>query len=86
MQSSVASLARDAANIAKDKQRSFLPNIIQNETYGAVLNNNSTPGSTAGTAPAPPLPPRNIAKGNKAIVVYCMSPITAHSVHNTSFV
>ncbi|XP_044148462.1 arf-GAP with SH3 domain, ANK repeat and PH domain-containing protein 2 isoform X4 [Bufo gargarizans] len=61
VQSSVASLARDAANIAKDKQRNFLPNIIQNETYGAVLNN-ITPGSTAGTAPAPPLPPRNVAK------------------------
>lgn len=75
MQSSVASLARDAANIAKDKQRSFLPNIIQNETYGAVLNNNSTPGSTAGTAPAPPLPPRNIAK--------VQSTIFGSSIHNT---
>ncbi|XP_066453576.1 arf-GAP with SH3 domain, ANK repeat and PH domain-containing protein 2 isoform X2 [Eleutherodactylus coqui] len=62
MQSSVASLARDAANIAKDKQRSFLPNIIQNETYGAVLNNSSSSGSMAGIAPGPPLPPRNVAK------------------------
>ncbi|XP_040283433.1 arf-GAP with SH3 domain, ANK repeat and PH domain-containing protein 2 isoform X2 [Bufo bufo] len=74
MQSSVASLARDAANIAKDKQRSFLPNIIQNETYGAVLNN-ITPGSTAGTAPAPPLPPRNVAK--------VQSTIFGGSIHNT---
>ncbi|XP_044148460.1 arf-GAP with SH3 domain, ANK repeat and PH domain-containing protein 2 isoform X2 [Bufo gargarizans] len=74
VQSSVASLARDAANIAKDKQRNFLPNIIQNETYGAVLNN-ITPGSTAGTAPAPPLPPRNVAK--------VQSTIFGGSIHNT---
>ncbi|XP_063771516.1 arf-GAP with SH3 domain, ANK repeat and PH domain-containing protein 2 isoform X2 [Pseudophryne corroboree] len=58
MQPGVAALARDAANIAKDKQRSFLPSIIQNETYGTVLNNSNTPG----TSPAPPLPPRNIGK------------------------
>ncbi|KAM5163461.1 arf-GAP with SH3 domain, ANK repeat and PH domain-containing protein 2 isoform 5-T5 [Mantella aurantiaca] len=57
----VAALARDAANIAKDKQRNFLPNIIQNDTYGAVLNN-VTPPSSAGPSPAPPLPPRNIGK------------------------
>ncbi|XP_068136428.1 arf-GAP with SH3 domain, ANK repeat and PH domain-containing protein 2 isoform X4 [Hyperolius riggenbachi] len=60
MQPSVAALARDAANIAKDKQRNFLPNIIQNETYGTVLNNNTTPPNSAG--PAPPLPPRNVGK------------------------
>ncbi|CAJ0950163.1 unnamed protein product [Ranitomeya imitator] len=75
MPSSVASLARDAANIAKDKQRNFLPNIIQNETYGAVLNNSSVPGGTAGTAPAPPLPPRNVAK--------VQSTIFGSSIHNT---
>lgn len=60
----VASLARDAANVAKDKQRNFLPSLIQNDTYGAVLNN-ITPPSSAGPAPAPPLPPRNIGKGRK---------------------
>nr|DBA25789.1 TPA: hypothetical protein GDO54_010136 [Pyxicephalus adspersus] len=60
-QPSVAALARDAANIAKDKQRNFLPSLIQNDTYGAVLNN-ITPPSSAVTAPAPPLPPRNIGK------------------------
>ncbi|KAG8580222.1 hypothetical protein GDO81_007198 [Engystomops pustulosus] len=82
VQSSVASLARDAANIAKDKQRSFLPNIIQNETYGAVLNNNSSPGSTAGTAPAPPLPPRNVTKDHPpAPVVKTASVLEALSQH-----
>ncbi|KAG8445617.1 hypothetical protein GDO86_010409 [Hymenochirus boettgeri] len=63
-QPSVACLARDAANIAKDKQRSFLPNIIQNETYGAVIGNSNTLGSAAApsTTSAPPLPPRNTIK------------------------
>ncbi|KAM9316051.1 arf-GAP with SH3 domain, ANK repeat and PH domain-containing protein 2 [Gastrophryne carolinensis] len=74
MQPSVASLARDAANIAKDKQRNFLPNIIQNETYGAVLNNNITPPNSAGPAPAPPLPPRNAGK--------VQSTIFGSSIHN----
>ncbi|KAM4771485.1 arf-GAP with SH3 domain, ANK repeat and PH domain-containing protein 2 isoform 1-T1 [Rhinophrynus dorsalis] len=69
MQPSVACLARDAANVAKDKQRSFLPNIIQNETYGAVLSNSTSPGNTAApsTANAPPLPPRNIGKVHSTI-------------------
>lgn len=60
----VASLARDAANIAKDKQRGFVPSILQNETYGALLSGNNPPTqavvpvSTSG----PPLPPRNFGK------------------------
>ncbi|XP_054975797.1 arf-GAP with SH3 domain, ANK repeat and PH domain-containing protein 2 isoform X4 [Sorex araneus] len=58
------SLARDAAGLAKDKQRSFVPNILQNETYGTILS--ASPPSTQPTAPstasAPPLPPRNVAK------------------------
>ncbi|XP_007476216.1 arf-GAP with SH3 domain, ANK repeat and PH domain-containing protein 2 isoform X1 [Monodelphis domestica] len=57
-QSNAASLARDAANIAKDKQRGFMPSILQNETYGAILS--SSPPPTQSTAP--PLPPRNIGK------------------------
>ncbi|XP_053565684.1 arf-GAP with SH3 domain, ANK repeat and PH domain-containing protein 2 isoform X2 [Bombina bombina] len=63
MQPSVACLARDAANIAKDKQRNFLPSLLQNETYGAVLSNSNTSGNTAvPVTSAPPLPPRNIVK------------------------
>ncbi|XP_018121416.1 arf-GAP with SH3 domain, ANK repeat and PH domain-containing protein 2 isoform X2 [Xenopus laevis] len=63
-QPSVACLAREAASIAKDKPRSFLPNIIQNETYGAVIENSNSPGNAAGpaTTNAPPLPPRNTIK------------------------
>ncbi|KAF5917286.1 hypothetical protein HPG69_008358 [Diceros bicornis minor] len=64
LQSNAASLARDAASLAKDKQRSFVPSILQNETYGAILGSSPPPAQPAapGTASAPPLPPRNIAK------------------------
>ncbi|KAE8605025.1 hypothetical protein XENTR_v10014942 [Xenopus tropicalis] len=63
-QPSVACLAREAASIAKDKPRTFLPNIIQNETYGAVIGNSNSPGNATGpsTTNAPPLPPRNTIK------------------------
>uniref|UniRef100_A0A6I8RR47 ArfGAP with SH3 domain, ankyrin repeat and PH domain 2 n=1 Tax=Xenopus tropicalis TaxID=8364 RepID=A0A6I8RR47_XENTR len=66
-QPSVACLAREAASIAKDKPRTFLPNIIQNETYGAVIGNSNSPGNATGpsTTNAPPLPPRNTIKGNE---------------------
>uniref|UniRef100_A0A8C4PGL6 ArfGAP with SH3 domain, ankyrin repeat and PH domain 2 n=1 Tax=Equus asinus asinus TaxID=83772 RepID=A0A8C4PGL6_EQUAS len=65
LQSNAASLARDAASLAKDKQRSFAPSILQNETYGAILSGSPPPTQPAApsTASAPPLPPRNIAKG-----------------------
>ncbi|XP_061207745.1 arf-GAP with SH3 domain, ANK repeat and PH domain-containing protein 2 isoform X3 [Neopsephotus bourkii] len=64
LQPNVASLARDAANIAKDKQRGFMPNILQNETYGAILSGSPPPIQPAVpvTSNAPPLPPRNIGK------------------------
>ncbi|XP_033916291.1 arf-GAP with SH3 domain, ANK repeat and PH domain-containing protein 2 isoform X2 [Melopsittacus undulatus] len=64
LQPNVASLARDAANIAKDKQRGFMPNILQNETYGAILSGSPPPIQPAVpvTSSAPPLPPRNIGK------------------------
>ncbi|XP_036118716.1 arf-GAP with SH3 domain, ANK repeat and PH domain-containing protein 2 isoform X2 [Molossus molossus] len=62
--SNAASLARDTAGLAKDKQRSFAPSILQNETYGAILSGSPTPPQPAapGTSNAPPLPPRNLAK------------------------
>ncbi|KAM7027366.1 arf-GAP with SH3 domain, ANK repeat and PH domain-containing protein 2 isoform 3-T3 [Passerculus sandwichensis] len=64
LQPNVASLARDAANIAKDKQRGFMPSILQNETYGAILSGSPPPMQPAVpvTSSAPPLPPRNIGK------------------------
>uniref|UniRef100_A0A8D0UCG2 ArfGAP with SH3 domain, ankyrin repeat and PH domain 2 n=1 Tax=Sus scrofa TaxID=9823 RepID=A0A8D0UCG2_PIG len=64
LQPNAVSLARDAASLAKDKQRSFVPSILQNETYGAILSSSPPPAQPAapGTASAPPLPPRNVAK------------------------
>ncbi|XP_055978977.1 arf-GAP with SH3 domain, ANK repeat and PH domain-containing protein 2 isoform X3 [Sorex fumeus] len=62
------SLARDAVGLAKDKQRSFVPNILQNETYGTILSGSppSTQPVAPSTASAPPLPPRNVAKDSLA--------------------
>nr|XP_020144256.1 arf-GAP with SH3 domain, ANK repeat and PH domain-containing protein 2 isoform X7 [Microcebus murinus] len=64
LQSNTVSLARDAANLAKDKQRSFVPSILQNETYGAILSGSPPPTQPAApsTTSAPPLPPRNVGK------------------------
>ncbi|XP_026933644.2 arf-GAP with SH3 domain, ANK repeat and PH domain-containing protein 2 isoform X5 [Acinonyx jubatus] len=64
LQSNASSLARDAASLAKDKQRGFVPSILQNETYGAILSGSPPPSQPAApsTASAPPLPPRNVAK------------------------
>ncbi|XP_029451692.1 arf-GAP with SH3 domain, ANK repeat and PH domain-containing protein 2 isoform X2 [Rhinatrema bivittatum] len=64
LQSNVASLARDAANVAKDKQRSFMPSILQNETYGTILSGSNpvTQAPVPVTTSGPPLPPRNIGK------------------------
>ncbi|KAG8512405.1 Arf-GAP with SH3 domain, ANK repeat and PH domain-containing protein 2, partial [Galemys pyrenaicus] len=61
--SNAASLARDTASLAKDKQRSFAPSLLQNETYGAILSGSPPPSQpVASSAAAPPLPPRNVAK------------------------
>uniref|UniRef100_A0A4W5MS66 ArfGAP with SH3 domain, ankyrin repeat and PH domain 2a n=1 Tax=Hucho hucho TaxID=62062 RepID=A0A4W5MS66_9TELE len=63
-QPSPASLARDAASLAKDKQRGgYMPNLVNNETYGTILN--ASPPAPGGPTPtsAPPLPPRNIGLG-----------------------
>uniref|UniRef100_A0A671KMS6 Arf-GAP with SH3 domain, ANK repeat and PH domain-containing protein 2-like n=1 Tax=Sinocyclocheilus anshuiensis TaxID=1608454 RepID=A0A671KMS6_9TELE len=57
LQPSPASLARDARDVVKDKQR-FVPNLVNNETYGTIINTNSP--VTLSTS-APPLPPRNLA-------------------------
>uniref|UniRef100_A0A674BJY0 ArfGAP with SH3 domain, ankyrin repeat and PH domain 2a n=1 Tax=Salmo trutta TaxID=8032 RepID=A0A674BJY0_SALTR len=60
-QPSPASLARDASSLAKDKQRGgYMPNLVNNETYGTILN--ASPPAPGGPTPtsAPPLPPRNI--------------------------
>ncbi|XP_030578150.1 arf-GAP with SH3 domain, ANK repeat and PH domain-containing protein 2b [Archocentrus centrarchus] len=58
-QPNLAALARDAAFLARDKQRPAIPStIISNETYGTMLDMNLPPlGQT------PPLPPRGPSRG-----------------------
>ncbi len=60
LQSGLGSSGRDAAGLAKDKQRAFMPNLVNNETYGTILNTN--PPQSSSTTSAPPLPPRNLGK------------------------
>uniref|UniRef100_A0A667Y7B3 ArfGAP with SH3 domain, ankyrin repeat and PH domain 2a n=1 Tax=Myripristis murdjan TaxID=586833 RepID=A0A667Y7B3_9TELE len=60
LQPSPASLARDNINLAKDKQRTYMPNLVNNETYGTILNTNPPQPGLPATTSAPPLPPRNL--------------------------
>lgn len=60
--SSLGSAGRDTAGLMKDKQRTFMPSLVNNETYGTILSSGpQQPGSPA----APPLPPRNLGKQRK---------------------
>lgn len=59
MQSNLAVLARDAASMARDKQRPQVPSMmISNETYGTMMDFNLPP-----PGPTPPLPPRGPHRG-----------------------
>ncbi|TNN80248.1 Arf-GAP with SH3 domain, ANK repeat and PH domain-containing protein 2 [Liparis tanakae] len=59
LQPGLGSAGRDAIGLAKDKQRAYMPSLVNNETYGTILNANS-PQSAATSAP--PLPPRNLVQ------------------------
>uniref|UniRef100_A0A674C0D7 ArfGAP with SH3 domain, ankyrin repeat and PH domain 2 n=1 Tax=Salmo trutta TaxID=8032 RepID=A0A674C0D7_SALTR len=62
----MASLARDAASLVRDKQRAHVPSMMMNnETYGAILDLSPTPRGMSGGPGLhiPPLPPRNASKG-----------------------
>uniref|UniRef100_A0A667YL15 ArfGAP with SH3 domain, ankyrin repeat and PH domain 2b n=1 Tax=Myripristis murdjan TaxID=586833 RepID=A0A667YL15_9TELE len=62
MQPHMASLARDAACLARDKQRPQVPSMmISNETYGTMLDLGPPPPAN------PPLPPRVPAKGQSML-------------------
>ncbi|KAM9788076.1 arf-GAP with SH3 domain, ANK repeat and PH domain-containing protein 2a isoform 2-T2 [Syngnathus typhle] len=50
------------SHLAKDKQRSYLPNLVNNETYGTIVNNNPPQPGLPATTSAPPLPPRNLVQ------------------------
>ncbi|XP_037541920.1 arf-GAP with SH3 domain, ANK repeat and PH domain-containing protein 2b [Nematolebias whitei] len=59
MQTNLAALARDAVLVVRDKQRPPIPSsLINNETYGTVLDANLPP-----PGPIPPLPPRGPNRG-----------------------
>uniref|UniRef100_A0A4W5MJ59 ArfGAP with SH3 domain, ankyrin repeat and PH domain 2 n=1 Tax=Hucho hucho TaxID=62062 RepID=A0A4W5MJ59_9TELE len=61
----MASLARDAASLARDKQRAHVPSMMMNnETYGTILDlSPPLPGMSGGPGVhIPPLPPRNASK------------------------
>ncbi|XP_070782236.1 arf-GAP with SH3 domain, ANK repeat and PH domain-containing protein 2b [Enoplosus armatus] len=60
MQPNLAVLARDAACLARDKQRPQVPSMmINNETYGTMMDLNLPP-----PGPTPPLPPRVPNRGS----------------------
>uniref|UniRef100_A0A674BZI3 ArfGAP with SH3 domain, ankyrin repeat and PH domain 2 n=1 Tax=Salmo trutta TaxID=8032 RepID=A0A674BZI3_SALTR len=66
----MASLARDAASLVRDKQRAHVPSMMMNnETYGAILDLSPTPRGMSGGPGLhiPPLPPRNASKGQSIV-------------------
>uniref|UniRef100_A0A3B5QK03 ArfGAP with SH3 domain, ankyrin repeat and PH domain 2a n=1 Tax=Xiphophorus maculatus TaxID=8083 RepID=A0A3B5QK03_XIPMA len=59
LQAGLGPAGRDGAGLSKDKHRLFMPSLVNNETYGTILNT----GSPQSASPsAPPLPPRNLAQ------------------------
>uniref|UniRef100_A0A674NNU7 ArfGAP with SH3 domain, ankyrin repeat and PH domain 2b n=1 Tax=Takifugu rubripes TaxID=31033 RepID=A0A674NNU7_TAKRU len=57
----LAVVARDAASLARDRQRPQIPSMmISNETYGTMLDLNLPP-----PGPTPPLPPRDPSQGSQ---------------------
>uniref|UniRef100_A0A8C7NPT1 ArfGAP with SH3 domain, ankyrin repeat and PH domain 2 n=1 Tax=Oncorhynchus mykiss TaxID=8022 RepID=A0A8C7NPT1_ONCMY len=66
----MASLARDAASLVRDKQRAHVPSMMMNnETYGAILDLSPPPRGMPGGPGLhiPPLPPRNTSKGQSIV-------------------
>ncbi|XP_053701148.1 arf-GAP with SH3 domain, ANK repeat and PH domain-containing protein 2a isoform X1 [Synchiropus splendidus] len=53
---------RDGVGLIKDKQRPYLPSLVNNETYGTILNTNSSQPGLSNSTSAPPLPPRNLVQ------------------------
>ncbi|XP_033967271.1 arf-GAP with SH3 domain, ANK repeat and PH domain-containing protein 2a isoform X2 [Pseudochaenichthys georgianus] len=57
LQGALGSAGRDG--LGKDKQRAYMPSLVNNETYGTILNNNQAQSASNS---APPLPPRNLVQ------------------------
>lgn len=68
---------RDAVSLAKDKQRAYMPNLVNNETYGTILNTNPPQPSTTS---APPLPPRNL--GNLSDTEKWKANVDSRKIHS----
>ncbi len=80
MQPNLAAIARDAACLARDKQRPQVPSMmISNETYGTMLDLNLPP-----PGPTPPLPPRapirgQIPRGGSSVAGFLHSVISSET-------
>ncbi|XP_068610148.1 arf-GAP with SH3 domain, ANK repeat and PH domain-containing protein 2b [Brachionichthys hirsutus] len=62
LQPNLAALARDAADLVRDKQRPQVPSVmISNETYGTMMDFSLPPPGPM--PPLPPLPPRTPMRG-----------------------
>ncbi|XP_068454894.1 arf-GAP with SH3 domain, ANK repeat and PH domain-containing protein 2b isoform X2 [Clinocottus analis] len=67
----MAALARDAASLARDKQRpQAASSMISNETYGTMMDLNLPP-----PGPTPPLPPRGPTRGSGQVKPVAMETI-----------
>nr|XP_023695117.1 arf-GAP with SH3 domain, ANK repeat and PH domain-containing protein 2 isoform X1 [Paramormyrops kingsleyae] len=65
--------AREGGGPATEKPRTYLPNLVNNETYGTILPPPGQPALPVTTA-APPLPPRNLGKVLPALGLQTNSP------------
>lgn len=69
LQPNLAALARDAASMVRDRQRTTVSSMMMsNETYGTIMDLNLPP-----LGPNPPLPPRAPPRGQRLNV---FTPIT----------
>uniref|UniRef100_A0A7N8XLD0 ArfGAP with SH3 domain, ankyrin repeat and PH domain 2a n=1 Tax=Mastacembelus armatus TaxID=205130 RepID=A0A7N8XLD0_9TELE len=88
LQSNLGSGGRDAVGHAKEKPRTYLPNLVNNETYGTIVNTNSPQPATTS---APPLPPRNLGKlrygniRNRRMKGNCIQSLSLHKLDEILF-
>uniref|UniRef100_A0A7N6BL91 ArfGAP with SH3 domain, ankyrin repeat and PH domain 2a n=1 Tax=Anabas testudineus TaxID=64144 RepID=A0A7N6BL91_ANATE len=80
LQSNLGSGARDAASLAKDKPRAYMPNLVNNETYGTILNTSPPQSSTMS---APPLPPRNLGELRHCIQISSLGGLNQSSASSS---
>uniref|UniRef100_A0A671NS67 Arf-GAP with SH3 domain, ANK repeat and PH domain-containing protein 3 n=1 Tax=Sinocyclocheilus anshuiensis TaxID=1608454 RepID=A0A671NS67_9TELE len=74
MMPNMSALARDVANVVNNKQRSFIPSMICNETYGTMLDVSPPPLGLPGVPGIPPLPLRTLGRGLVSPIVLPPAP------------